>query len=143
LAGLRDSENKILTFDTLDSPFAGITMWQILTEWFEKAGYKMVFSNVGVSQAGINGIRALNEYAKKGYKVVTLINDGLLDRGLSISTVPTHWIVWEGPVTLDSSGIVQLNLYSWGDVGEKIKNGKDLNFFIKRFFGGVVFKPSK
>ena len=143
MAGLRDSENAILNFDTLDSPFAGVTTWQILTEWFEKVGYKKVFSNVGITQVGIQGIHELNEYAKKGYKVVTLINDGLLDRGGVLSTLPTHWIVWEGLVTQDSSGVVQLNLFSWGEVGEQIKNGKDLSFFIKRFFGGVVFKPLK
>lgn len=143
LAGLRDSENAILNFDTLDSPFAGVTMWQILTEWFEKAGYKTVFSNVGITQAGIQGIYELNEYAKKGYKVVTLINDGLLNSGGSLLTVPTHWIVWEGSLTQDIVGMVQLNLFSWGQVREQIKSGKNLSFLINRFFGGVVFKSLK
>lgn len=46
LAGLRDSENTVLSFDSLDSPVAGITMWHTVTEWFEKVGYEKVFSNV-------------------------------------------------------------------------------------------------
>lgn len=144
LAGLRDSENSVLSFDTLDSPVAGVTLWQTLTDWFVKAGYEKVFSNVGIVQAGVQGIRDLNEYINKGYKVVTLINDGLLKVSLSQKlTVPTHWIVWDGPVTQDVSGSVCLKLFSWGQVENQIKSGKDISFFINRFFGGVVFKPLK
>lgn len=144
LAGLRDSENTIFSFDTLDSPVAGVTLWKTLTEWFEKAGYEKVFSNVGIAQAGIQGIRDLNEYINKGYKVITLINDGLLNGSLSDKlTVPTHWIVWDGPVTQDVNGAVHLKLFSWGQVENQIKYGKDISFFINRFFGGVVFKPLK
>lgn len=143
LAGLSDSGNTVLSFDTLDSPVAGITMWQTLTEWFEKAGYEKVFSNVGPVQAGIQGIRDLNEYAQKGYRVVTLINDGLLKRSDSNLTVPTHWIVWDGPATQDSSGYMHLDLFSWGNVYDQIKHKKDASFFVSRFFGGMVFKPLK
>lgn len=143
LVGLRDSENALLSFDALDSPVAGITMWNILTEWFEKAGYEKVFSNVGPAQAGIQGIRDLNEYAQKGYKIVTLINEGLLNKSDSNLTLPTHWIVWNGPVTQDSSGYMHLNLFSWGNVYDQIKHKKDSSFFVSRFFGGMAFKPLK
>ncbi len=143
LVGLRDSENTVLSFDALDSPFAGITMWQTLTQWFEKAGYELVFSNVGITQAGIKGINDFNNYINKGYKVVTLINDGLLEFSDSTSTIPTHWIVWEGPVTQHSNGTMHLTLFSWGNVSDQIKNGAVQSFFIKRFFGGMVFKPLK
>ncbi|EGF4597511.1 hypothetical protein ICE59_001916 [Salmonella enterica subsp. enterica serovar Agama] len=144
LAGLRDSENAIFSFDAIDSPVAGITMWQTLSDWFEKTGYEKVFSNVGIAQAGLQGLRDLNSYVEKGYKVVTLIDDSLL-RGSNSerSTIPKHWIVWEGPVTQGEDGSVHLNLFSWGDVTDRIKIGKDLTFFIKRFFGGMVFKPLK
>lgn len=141
LASLRDSENSIMSFDTLDSPLAGITMWQTLTEWFEKVGYTKVFSNVGVTQAGIQGIRELNDYVEKGYKVVTLINDGLLENGRSTLTVPTHWIIWKGPVTQDSDNNMHLNLFSWGEASDQIKTDTDISFFINRFYGGMVFKP--
>ncbi|RJT26569.1 hypothetical protein [Buttiauxella izardii] len=144
LAGLRDSENKVLSFDSLDSPLAGITLWGTLTEWFEKAGYEKVFINVGITQAGIQGINELNEYIQKGYKVVSLINDSLLQGSLSErTTYPTHWIVWNGPVTQASDGTMHLNLFSWGDLSDQIKPGRDTSFFISRFFGGVVFKPLK
>lgn len=141
LVSLRDSENAVLNFDTLDSPVAGVTLWTTLNEWFEKVGYELVFSNVGITQAGIKGINELNEFVRKGFKVVTLINDGLLDGSDSIFTVPTHWIVWEGPVTEDSFGHIHLELFSWGSVKDHIKPSAKISFFISRFFGGMVFKP--
>lgn len=144
LAGLRDSENAVFSFDAIDSPVAGITMWQALSDWFEKAGFEKVFSNVGITQAGLQGIRDLNSYIEKGYKVVTLIDDSLLRGSASErSTTPKHWIVWDGPVTQEGDGSVHLNLFSWGEVSDRIKTGKDLTFFIQRFFGGMVFKPLK
>lgn len=144
LASLRDSENSILDFDTLDSPVAGITLWQTLTEWFEKAGYVKVFSNVGVTQAGIQGMQDLNNYVQKGYKVVSLINDSLLEGSSSErATYPTHWIVWDGPVTEDSNRNMHLELFSWGEVSDRIKKETKLSFFINRFFGGLVFKSVK
>lgn len=143
LVGLRDSENTIFSFDSLDSPVAGITMWNTLTEWFEKAGYELVFKNAGITQAGIEGIRELNKYIKKGYKVVTLINDGLLEGSTTITTIPTHWIVWNSAVTQDDNGYVKLELFSWGQSANWLKKEKDIQFFINRFFGGMVFKPLK
>lgn len=143
LAGLRDSENAILSFDTLDSPVAGITMWQTLTEWFEKAGYEKVFSNAGITQAGVQGIREFNKYIEQGYKVITLINDGLLEGSSNKTTLPTHWIVWDSTVTQDDNRHVNLKLFSWGRSTNWIKQKKDLQFFINRFFGGMVFKPLK
>jgi len=143
LAGLRDSENRVFSFDSLDSPVAGITMWQILTKWFEKAGYEKVFSNAGITQPGVQGIRDLNKYKDQGYIVVALINDGLLVNSESKTTLPTHWIVWNGLVTQDSNGYIGLELFSWGKTMNWIKPKRDLQFFINRFFGGMVFKPLK
>lgn len=80
----------------------------------------------------------------QGYKVITLINDSLLrDSAAEHTTYPTHWIVWNGPVTQGNDGFVNLNLFSWGYVSDQIKPQKDISFFIRRFFGGVVFKPLK
>lgn len=146
LASLRDTESTIFSFDTIDSPVSGATTWWVLAKWFEKAGYEKVFSNVGITQAGVKGIQDLNEYAnKKDYKIVTLICDSLLQNSASPEslTIPTHWIVWDGPVTQIKNGDINLRLFSWGVINELIKENKDISFFIKRFFGGMVFKPLK
>ena len=143
LAGLRDSENLIFGYSTVDSPTSGITMWNALTSWFEKAGYEKVFSNAGATRAGIEGINTLNRYIEQGYRVVTLINDGLLKTSTTTSTIPTHWIVWDSPVTRTSVGEINLTLFSWGKVSMQIKSLKNLPFFVDRFYGGMVFKPLK
>lgn len=143
LAGLRDSENLIFGYSTVDSPTSGITMWNALTSWFEKAGYEKVFSNAGATRAGVEGINTLNRYIEQGYRVVTLINDGLLKTSTTTSTIPTHWIVWKSPVTRTSAGEIHLTLFSWGTVSMQIKSLKNLPFFVDRFYGGMVFKPLK
>lgn len=144
LAGLRDSANSLISFDDVNSSVAGITLWPTLTEWFVKAGYEKVFSNVGVTQAGVEGIRELNEYIQKGYTVVTLINDSLLEGSNNKhTTFPNHWIVWAGPAIQQLNGSMQLKLFSWGQVEEQIKEDRDSSFFVQRLFGGVVFKPLK
>lgn len=143
LASLRDSENLILGYDSVDSPAAGVTAWWSLSEWFEKAGYEKVFSNAGLTQVGAEGINTLNRYIEQGYRIVTLISDGLLKPSTSTLTVPTHWIVWDSPVTRTPTGEIELTLFSWGGVSMNIKTTKDLSFFVARFFGGMVFKPLK
>ena len=118
-------------------------MWQTLTGWFEKAGYEMVFSHVGITQAGVRGIRDLNKYIEQGYNVITLISDGLLIKSKNKTTLPTHWVVWKSSVIQDPNGYISLELFSWGKETNWIKPKKDLQFFINRFFGGMVFKPLK
>ncbi|MFW0765814.1 hypothetical protein ACN0IV_08215 [Trabulsiella odontotermitis] len=143
LAGLVDSDNTFLDYDSIVSPVAGVTMWGTLSEWFEKAGYEKIFSNAGPVQAGMQGFNELNSYASKGYRIVALISDGLLKGSDSILTIPSHWIVWEGCVHEDSNRNITLRLFSWGTVDNQIKENTDISFFLNRFFGGLVFKPIK
>ncbi|WP_181853051.1 hypothetical protein ACNSPR_07150 [Klebsiella pneumoniae] len=88
-------------------------------------------------------IRDLNRYVAQGFKVVTLINDGLLEGSTNNTTLPTHWVVWDSSVTQKDNGYVNLKLFSWGRSTYWIKKGKDVRFFLNRFFGGMVFKPLK
>lgn len=143
LASLRDSENTVLSYDAVDSPAAGVTMWQTLTEWFQKAGYELVFCNAGITRGSVEDIRLFNDYVNRGYKVVTLVAGGLLEGNDSIFTVPNHWIVWDGPVKEDDGRKVQLRLFSWGIVNDQVTKDHELSFFLNRFFGGMVFKPLK
>lgn len=140
LASLRDSENIVLSYDSVNCEISGISMWGSLAEWFEKAGYEKVFDNIGITRGTIQDIRTLNTYVKQGYKVVTLIADSLLESSESNLTIPSHWIVWDGEVTESADGKISLQLFSWGTVSNWIKKDKDVHFFINRFFGGMVFK---
>ncbi|MBD2810051.1 hypothetical protein ID853_03935 [Xenorhabdus sp. Vera] len=154
LASLRDSENMIMSYDEVDDEVAGITMWGKLTEWFEKAGYEKVFSNVGLSHSNIKDLVTLGDYFKMGYHVVTLISAGMLsDFGDIETSGKNHWVVWEGVIqnhekeeitnNSDLNQNVNLNLFSWGEVKQQIKSDKSLDYVLSHIFGGLVFKPLK
>ncbi|CDG17073.1 hypothetical protein [Xenorhabdus doucetiae] len=154
LASLRDSENIIFSYDKVDNEIAGITMWGKLTEWFEKAGYEKIFDNISLSHSNITDIITLNDYIKKGYRVVSLISVGMLKGIPGDTSVKNHWIVWEGKVgskgktiNLDDvnseNNIVNLNMFTWVGISERVKPNNNLNYFLKHTFGGLVFKPIK
>ncbi|MBB3303954.1 MULTISPECIES: hypothetical protein [unclassified Enterobacter] len=154
LASLRDSENLIMSYDEVDDQVAGITVWDKLTKWFEKAGYVKVFSNVGLLRSNVKDLAHLNEHARNGCKVVCLISAGMLSGfGPKETLSKNHWIVWDGTLKNDKgedvtefsnpSDNVELNLFSWGIVGQQIKINKDLDYVRKHIFGGVAFKPLK
>jgi hypothetical protein len=143
LAGLRDSENMIFSYDEADDRAAGVTMWGKLNEWFEKAGYEKVFDNVGLTHRNMDDLNLLNNYASQGYKVVTLISDTVLSRGRTGGmTYKSHWIVWEG-TTEEVDGNIELNLFSWGDIYQQIRENTTPDAFINQLFGGLVFRPMK
>ncbi|MDE9540317.1 hypothetical protein [Xenorhabdus bovienii] len=152
LASLRDSENAIFSYNQVEAETAGITMWGKLTEWFEKAGYEKIFDNISIfSHSNINDIITLNDYIRKGYIVVSLISVGMLKGSAGETSGKNHWIVWEGEVSLKGKSInldseneiVNLNMFTWGGISERVRPNNDLNYFLKHTFGGLVFKPIK
>ncbi|MDX7997938.1 hypothetical protein FE394_01670 [Xenorhabdus sp. Reich] len=154
LASLRDSENIIFSYDKVDYEISGITMWGKLTEWFEKSGYEKIFDNISLSHSNITDIITLNDYIKKGYRVVSLISVGMLNGVRGDTSMKNHWIVWEGEVgskgkiinlddTNSENNIVNLKMFTWGGVSEWIKPNSNLNYFLKHTFGGLVFRPIK
>ncbi|MDE9498878.1 hypothetical protein KKJ22_13860 [Xenorhabdus bovienii] len=152
LASLRDSENAIFGYNQVEAETAGVTMWGKLTEWFEKAGYEKIFDNISIFfHSNINDIITLNDYIRKGYIVVSLISVGMLNGSAGETSGKNHWIVWEGEVSskgksinLDSENeIVNLNMFTWGGISERVKPNNNLNYFLKHTFGGLVFKPIK
>ncbi|PHM70022.1 transposase [Xenorhabdus kozodoii] len=152
LASLRDSENAIFSYNQVEAETAGVTMWGKLTEWFEKAGYEKIFDNISIfSHSNINDIITLNDYIRKEYIVVSLISVGMLNGSAGETSGKNHWIVWEGEVSskgksinLDSENeIVNLNMFTWGGISERVKSNNNLNYFLKHTFGGLVFKPIK
>lgn len=153
MASLRDAENSIFSYDEIDDQMAGITMWGKLSEWFEKAGYEKVFSNVGIAHVGINGLCDLNKYADGSHKIVTLISAGILVGYDSLIPLKNHWITWSGKVgdlngndialNTDANEFIELKLFSWGKVKNQIKPMLSLEKTMRSIFGGVVFKPLK
>lgn len=150
LASLRDSGNSMMSYSEVDDRAAGVTLEGILTEWFIKAGYQKVFSNISLAHSNIQDIVTLNRYISQGYTVVSLISAGMLERADGDTSWKNHWIVWEDtlsdmsgkPITLDShpSDPVKLTLFSWGDVNNQIRENLSLEHFLTKTFGALVLK---
>ncbi|WP_449550122.1 hypothetical protein [Lelliottia amnigena] len=119
----------------------------------EKAGFEKIFDNVSLSHANVNDISSLNSYASKGFKIISLISAGMLSDFPGDSSSKNHWIVWTSQVKNANGNVVsnstsgtdkvELTLFSWGDVGNQLKNNINLNSFVKHTFGGLVFRSIK
>ncbi|MEQ1975424.1 hypothetical protein [Xenorhabdus sp. SGI240] len=142
LASLRDSENMIFSYDEVDDQAAGVTMWGKLTEWFEKAGYEKIFSNISLMHSNKEDIETLNGYIDQGYHVVSLISAGMLEN-MEETSGKNHWISWRSKAEKDANGCVDIILFSWGKVKPWVKINSSYDYFIEHTFGGLVFKPLK
>ncbi|EPH7217554.1 hypothetical protein ACS3L2_005215 [Serratia marcescens] len=151
LASLRDSENTIMSYSDISDQVAGITDWWSLSAWFEKVGYKNIFSNVGLSHSSFQDILMLNKYITQGCTVVSLISAGMFaDYGIQDSSAKNHWVVWEGPIHDDNDKsitpntsldeIVNFKAFSWGNVKDQVKEKKTLEYVLKHTFGALVFE---
>ncbi|MDE9588644.1 hypothetical protein [Xenorhabdus bovienii] len=116
-------------------------MWGKLAEWFEKAGYEKVFSNISLMHSNKEDIEKLNNYIDQGYHVVSLISVGMLE-DMDETSGKNHWIVWKDKVKIYDDS-VDLTLFSWGRIKPWLKNNTSYDYFIKHTFGGLVFKPIK
>ncbi|MDF7675721.1 hypothetical protein PT286_03100 [Neisseriaceae bacterium ESL0693] len=146
LASLRDSSNHMMAYDEVSDQVAGISPPWDINRWFTEAGYKKIFDNIRYRRhSNFKEIEELNHYARQGYRVVSLISANMLDSIKEEAIIPTktHWIVWMGPVEIAVNGEVSLNLFSWGQIYNQIKPQKDIDYFLKHTFGGMVFEPLK
>jgi len=152
---LRDTDNSfIFPYDEIDDKMPGATFFD-LPKWFEQAGYKKVFDNTIKRlfyHASARRIEKLNNYFDKGYRVITLIDSGMLknDNDIFIRR-KNHWIVWEGkvkekgdngkPVTENTplDTVVELELFSWGKREMQIKAKLTFDKFLWHTFGALVF----
>lgn len=165
MASLRESENffwdydQFITNDKLKKAKGsmGITPPWELYEWFKKSGAKNINNLITVSgSSSLAELVKINEYAKKGYKVVQLMSSPNIFWGRTTPNTKTHWIVWESPLLNALNGVsidlhskltdkVDLNLFTWGWVGNlKNYNANTANISLRQFlnasFGAIVFK---
>jgi hypothetical protein len=141
LASLRDSENAIMDYDEVSDQVAGITAWWTVSDWFEKAGYEKVFSNIGLKHSNKEDIEVLNNYIEQGCHVVSLISAGML-QNMKETSGKNHWIVWVDKVEESEYG-TNVKAFSWGKVKPWVKANATHEYFTNHTFGGLVFKPLK
>lgn len=153
LASLRDSENSFQDYESPDNQVAGITLASTLISWFEKASATIlheiktsVFSQAWMSTLTLAELCRLNSYISADTHVVVLIGAKLLDD--RYSGIPNHWIVWTDKLKLlngseitQQTGLteqVQLELFSWGEVGKQLLANTTLKRVLELTYAALI-----
>ena len=144
-ASIRDSENWLFDYDSVNDQFAGITLPGELADWFKDAGYSNVKNETNlVFNKAVSAIGTINQLYSSGYRVCLFIGVNMLytDKQSSGSTTAEHWVGLSSRIT-DSGGDVSFEIYTWGQGKRKVPKSGALakDDFVKNFYGYVAGKP--
>lgn len=156
MGSLRDSENLIWDYNDPTKETAAVTAPSNLHDWLKKSGAKNIQNLTTLTSSNLKDLLLINEYAKKGYRVVQLMSSPNIFKGATTPNLKAHWIVWESPlyhathkqpIHLQSklTDIIDLHLFTWGQVKNlKSFNNHTTNISLQKFlnasFGAIVFK---
>jgi hypothetical protein len=148
MASIRDSENFLLDYDSVEDEVAGATTAGGLAQWFRLAGYRDVADHTSLIDHGsitYKTIEQANSLLDKGHRVVLMINGQLLDAAEQTTAgtiLDRHWVVLRKPIDR-SGGNIKATVFTWGEGEYKIPQGAPLSEsdFFKNFFGFVSAKP--
>jgi hypothetical protein len=145
LASLRDSENSVLDYQSVDDTGAGITMPHSLAAWFRALGYKNVHNVTNVFfTKDWNDIQSCNQQWWRGRRICLFINDQMLTDATakSRSFAPDHWVVMNSVASTANNGI-SLDVYTWGEPRHSVPHAGSLavNHFCRNFYGYVSASP--
>ena len=156
MGSLRDSENLIWDYNDPTKETAAVTAPSNLHDWLKKSGAKNIQNLTTLTSSNLKDLLLINEYAKKGYRVVQLMSSPNIFKGATTPNLKAHWIVWESPLYHATNkqpihsqskltDIVDLHLFTWGQVKNlKSFNNHTTNISLQKFlnasFGAIVFK---
>ena len=161
LASLRDSENKVLKYDTVKDQVSGITLPCRLKKWFKSTGFNAIEKDTKiVFDENHKNLLRMAALQKQGYEVIVFINSNLLSRSAKNSIFPNHWIVLNDSVCFDGQSAPVLNsrqklkrsdilqkkisfkLFTWGKTYnfEGFQTNKTVKEFLKHYFGFIAVK---
>ncbi|UYZ82887.1 hypothetical protein MTZ49_09705 [Entomomonas sp. E2T0] len=162
LASLVDTDT---TF-SIDKPtgpmvnISSITLAETIEKWFHKIGCRTLFDNISYSwHSNLADVCQLNHYIKPDSQhLITLISGAMLKGGVTFlgMSAKSHWITWndklrvkrakltdplgaEVTTTTSLSTLVELEMFSWGNVKQYLKDDITLGEFLKHTYGGMVF----
>ena len=140
LASLRDSENTILSYDSVEDGAGGITMPHTLADWFTAAGYQQIRNETNVFfTKGQSEIDATYIQRLLGRWVCLFINANMLyaDKNTNRSLSPNHWVVLTSPAGVNK-GNIAIKVYSWGKIFTIPPQGTlPVDGFSRNFYGYV------
>jgi hypothetical protein len=144
LGSLRDSENTLLDYTSVDDSAAAMTTPRTLANWFRHAGYSGVRDDTNYvfckGRAELD-ICARDVLANRG--VCLFINAQMLyDKSNKAGSIlPDHWVVLEERPKIVGEN-VSLAVYSWGDHHKVPEHGTlSIEDFSKNFYGYVSATP--
>lgn len=142
LASLRDSENRYLSYASVENDAAAVTMPETIVSWFKALGsttYKSTQWFGGLVQ-NQHEIANAGMARRKGCDVCLFINAQMLEGSMgSLSVTPDHWIVLTKPILLDTKKReIAVEIFTWGDIRRVPGNGTaNLDDFLKNYYGYV------
>jgi len=164
LAGLRDSENDFLDYQSYTDRSAGITMPGDLLAWFTKAGFAS-----GVNDTNLQTDKKLSTliqaHLKKqqGHAVCLFVGAKVFSGEKGGQDIPDHWAVLNSPIFIDNKSVQPLvakgktinndesilskklsfNVYHWGQnaypVNRRIPD-LTVEYFLNYFYGYISAK---
>jgi hypothetical protein len=144
LASLRDSENTVLDYSSVNDTTAGITRPATLASWFKDIGYQRVRDDTNYYFCkGRKEIDAFDKEIRTYRDVCLLVNDNMLypHKNKQKSTFCNHWIVAEQSPQLNGDQI-NISVYSWGNVYRVPGIGSlSVRDFSLNFYGYVSAMP--
>jgi hypothetical protein len=144
LASIRDSENTLTDFSTVDAGFGGITLPGALEDWYIAAGYSDVIEECNVwFNKDEEHARWANRLRSQGYRISLFINMQMLYEATQNdwSSIPTHWINLTSPMLITSN--VTFTCFTWGQGHYNVPQGGALTLdgFLRNYYGFVAAKP--
>jgi hypothetical protein len=146
MASIRDSENWLLDYESVDDQVAGITLPGKMVDWMKDVGYREVVDETNLvltkgrdnlaSAASLRNAAVAND--SNAWWVFLFVNAQVLysatqdDR----SVIPNHWIVLLSCSLYPSS--VQLEVFSWGQKLLVPRSGTlAISSFLKNYYGFI------
>jgi hypothetical protein len=167
LASLRDSENDVFDYASVNDEAGGITLPGDLAGWFDKAGRGPATDNANLLMtASLSHLVQADRTRRGGRNVVLFINSGILSgptkkasKGKGASVHPDHWVVLTSTIalggwpmsTLDGKGTtidgddalldsnLSFTIYTWGSETAAVQ-GVTARDFLKHYYGFVAVK---
>lgn len=144
-ASIRDSENWLFDYDSVNDEFSGITLPGELASWFKNAGYTDVRNKTNlVFTKSTSNINEVNQLFNRGYRVCLFIGVNMLytNKQSSGSTTAEHWVGLRSEIK-DNGGNISFQIYTWGQGDRKVPENGTLSrdHFGKNFYGYVAAKP--
>lgn len=161
LASLRDSENSVYDYQSVEDEFAGITLGGALKKWFEATGRSPVQDCSSTTATGkLHHLIAADACKRAGMDVVLFIHADILGttpKKKWSASFPNHWVVMTSTLSIggwpashyskrgkevnDDEKLheekVSLDVYTWGNGAWTIK-GETVNTFLNHYFGCVI-----